>query len=246
MKQLLWKEWMELRYVPLVTPALFALLTYFGHVIGSGWNLESFNAMMPYCALAGVLAGCGSFSSEVGSGTLSFITSLPVSRKQIWLAKFSAGLIAIAISIAGAFVVFVLIAALYHHPKSVETGLANGTWYLSVGYILWLFALSLAVSPLVDRSLTSLALSIIGGLALSTVFFNLIDPDKYAQPATLILTVLLFALSGFSSIVASYRTFIQGDTLRTDRRFYLAGTVFLICLAVIYVGLLIVSHLFVS
>ncbi|MDQ2730157.1 MAG: ABC transporter permease, partial [Armatimonadota bacterium] len=106
MKRLFLKECIENRLIPLWCALLFALLT--GAFSLTGVMSEPHGAGVIFrleilfaCWLAaGILTGAGLISREVGGETLSFLMSLPVSRRKVWFTKLSAGLFLLCVSIA--------------------------------------------------------------------------------------------------------------------------------------------------
>jgi ABC-type transport system involved in multi-copper enzyme maturation permease subunit len=176
MKQLFWKELMEARFLPICLPMLS------GMVLVLWYNLLLSGLFIPFgCLLIGLVAGCSSIASEYGRGTIRFLSSLPLSRKHVWLCKFAA--LALV-----SFSTFVLIligglcfgSGLFTHPQSLIDYKAN--LVTDVGFLQWwivplsmtLFGLSCSVfsSTLVDRPLTAIILSTVTAVALPTVFLR--------------------------------------------------------------------------
>ncbi|MDQ2687768.1 MAG: hypothetical protein M3Y28_07880, partial [Armatimonadota bacterium] len=86
MKQLFWKEWRELRLLPLGA-ALTVAVGLSAAKVYSHANHDPFSVPFATALLIGVwllfsvLAGAGLFSQEIGTGTLQFLSSLPVPRR---------------------------------------------------------------------------------------------------------------------------------------------------------------------
>jgi ABC-type transport system involved in multi-copper enzyme maturation permease subunit len=246
MSQLLWKEFREQRYVLLAcltTVAVFAILGQSFHLLNHDeWTSTSLYMLYMLWPLAGLLCGCGIFSTEIGSGTMTFLTSLPVSRGRVWIAKAVSGALILVATVLGTLALWALAATLFGTgPDIPRTSPAND---LTTNLLLpfWVYAVALGVSPLVDRPLTSAMITVaacmlIGALTGAAVS-HFAELHKVALggrtvqgvppqliPINLIDPVRLADLSGIAFLLASYLTVSRLETLRSVRRFFISGSI---------------------
>lgn len=239
MKQLFWKEWRELRHLPLgaaltVAVALGAAKAY------THWNHEPFSVPFAAALLVGawllfaVLAGAGQFSQEIGTGTLQFLSSLPVSRRAVWSVKAATALGALCLSLAVSSIVWAALCAIWSPAglaammgRETLPGLIGGIG-IAAFFVICCLAISLAVSPFFDRSLSASVAGILGCVVIHAAILAVVgnwSPHEERLSFTLVgLTIPTFTL-------ISFWTFTRGESLQTNRRFLVGGKVTGACLA---------------
>ena len=188
------------------------------------------------CFVAGVLSGCGLFSGEVASGTLTFLTMLPITRPRIWRSKVGAGLLTLGASIAGigiAGAVIMLsfahsaisrIPYLSHSPLDLKGAMIAsmaGAAFTGIGC----FIVALVVSLLLDRTLTSAIVSIAACLGIPLLISGAVNAAEMQWPSShgywYYAMELMSILAIPSFLGASFYIFVHGETLRTTKRFIL-------------------------
>ena len=243
MKQLFWKEWRELRLLPLGT-AILCLILQVGFCVmcllriggngaedftlsdvrGIAWGMWVFFA---------ILAGSGLISQEIGNGTLSFLFALPTSRRQIWLVKVAGGVASFLLCILSTAIVAMIAglaarADLLQGINSPSAILFSSDSADAILCAFGCFAVSIAVSPLLDRYISAAAVSVGICLIVAIVIaWGTTGYDMPYSPAGAVLQYRVdYAIVGlciplFTAI--SYWTFTHGETLRSLKRFYAAG-----------------------
>lgn len=239
MKQLFWKEWHELRLLPLGAALLCALL-FLGYLMGcrlqlDGLNMGNFNesALIIFLAvvwlLSAVIAGSGLISQEIGAGSLTFLFSFPVSRRRIWLIKAASGFTVLVLcALCSGFACSLLWGFTVQWARP-EPDLARwlgaflGDAFLAAAGC---YAVSLAVSPLLDRYISATMVSVLACILIAYVivaacsgpFRNQYQPDLSSR---LMYACMWLAIPAMLAI--SYWTFTHGESLRSVKRFYAAG-----------------------
>jgi hypothetical protein len=109
MNKLIWKELHEMRLIPVAIAAMVAMVLIVNDAI-SAWMASNGFGFAPMalkdCTLflllglagSGIFAGSVAIAPETGSGTLAFLSSLPIGRPRIWTAKVIAGVVIMASS----------------------------------------------------------------------------------------------------------------------------------------------------
>ena len=191
--------------------------------------------------LASVFCASNSFCGEIGSNSISFLTALPLSRTKIWAAKVAVGLISLLLSIVG------VCSRGRDHPgdlrpyRRAEGGYGEFSWaqltpcveYTARSWAptilaaIGCFAVSLTVSLLSDRALASAALSIVACLAITAISLLIVSslPMNWGGFSTGDPLVVRAALLQIPPVffAASYYIFVNGETLRTRKKFGLLG-----------------------
>lgn len=247
MKQLIWKEWHELRWLPLASVLCVVVLTWGSDLFWRTYHhdLRIGDVNFPLSitwGLFSLLTGASLFASEVGSGTLDFLSVLPLSRRRLWCIKISTASAALLLSwltssLVWAWLVPHLVPAATPAAAWLAFWLPNGG-NLSPGLLfLDMFAVTVAVSAFADRALSVLLVSalVFGatffGLAMLLNEYLLLHMSAYTEslavnhvlvPAQHSFDVLevfsaVLSLLVFASI--SYWTFTRGETLRSAKRF---------------------------
>lgn len=195
-----WKEWREQRSVLLGGIVIVILLPLFlgaGSAafrgeIDFGWISEALVLSLlclvwPTFAAA---AGAGTFSGEIGQGTLDFLLTRPVARRTLWLVKVGMGAATVAVSVAcsGA------IAWTLHAVVSDESfGTLTWSWFdidglgagIFAGSLLVLFASATFFSTFLPRPITAAAAGLGSSLAILTItfaFWYRLDVEPGASP----------------------------------------------------------------
>ncbi len=258
MKQLFWKEWYELRWLPLASAVCVALLIVAAKAFSHIYDRQPFQVgetLLPLLAtwmLLGLLAGAGLFAQEVGSGSLTFLSALPTSRRRLWWVKASTAFGMLLLSVLAGTAAWAIIdlglfqSAFFQAPWWQETARA---FWLGVGglllVLLFLFAVALAVSSLLDRPVSVVITALLVAYSYVALLSNvprlyLNSPVPHLLNGDQIL-MLLVALSVPVFGTISYWTFTRGETLRSAKRFRVgatAGAVSLVIAALVFVLLL--------
>lgn len=237
MKQLFWKEWRELRLLPLGATLVVALAlgavkatTRYYHdpfpiptdvlvVLFAGWPLFA------------VLAGAGLFSQEIGAGTLAFLSSLPVSRHTLWWVKTTTALGALLLSLITTGLTWTVLCWLWspQSPLGIWNGVLSGherfiemLSFVGVVTLALLFCLSvsLAVSPFFDRSLTASIFAVLACVAVALSHSGIVSGVRHGDGA-LWATLLALSVPLFGAV--SYSTWTRGESLRGPKRYGVAA-----------------------
>ena len=240
MNRLIWKELVEQRYVPVAYAGLLTTIIVVWFVMGNfmashggGANdrldFESaVQLLFGAIPLSGLLVGSSAISNEVGSGTLSFLSALPVSRARIWWSKIIAGLSTAGMSTAMMIAAFsICIACLFGHKE-----LGHAVSVMSVGYdggwevwtviglaFLIIFALSNLVSLFCDRPMAAAGISLIFGLS---GIFSIANIAGIRDPYDLSGVLVGIGYVSFVILTTSLLIFNRGEMLRSRQRFMVA------------------------
>ncbi len=239
MTQLFWKEWRELRMLPVGACLCVALvlfgMTAFRKSVGDHSPITTEDTagwLFAIWLLCGALAGAGGMASEVGAGTLQFLTALPPSRGRVWWVKASTALGVMLLSILCSLVAWLLLHFLFFPPVHGMTRDSFIIPALGVFGGLGCLAVSLAVSPFFDRSLSASVAAILTCAALLVTVPNLVSAHinyQHHHSDICMLVVLALSIPLFAAI--SYQTWTRGESLRTPRRFIVAAQAGAISLA---------------
>ena len=246
MKQLFWKERYEMRWLPpgaaLAVAAVLIGIKAFTQYHGE--RFLAFDEIVPVIfgawLLFGVLAGAGLFSQEIGTGTLQFLSSLPVPRRTVWWVKVGTALGALLLAVLGSALVGVALCAIWS-PGGLTGGqssLRDGTSWLGVlegtGVVLFFLlnclSIALAVSPFCDRSLIASVAATLACVGVDAAIFDVAGNLSHSGDGRLLFTLVGLTIPTFAMI--SYGTFTRGESLRSARRFTVAAKVGGACLAV--------------
>ncbi len=263
MKQLLWKEWYELRFLPLASALCVALFLFTDAVYEKSYDIRPMrfdDTWLPLnltWALFSVIAGAGLFAQESEGGGLALLSALPISRGRIWRVKVGGALTMLLSSIltsaaAWAAVGTALLGPAFFHnsfwhtplqPTFLERAELVGE---SLLLLLLPFTIALAVSTFLDRPFSAVIVSLIMSIAYCTCLAG--EASNYMDSkATLffggsasssiydpmVLTTTLLVLSVFVFTLVSYWTFTRGESLRTAKRFRVGAVTGLVSLAVV-------------
>ena len=231
MKWLLWKEWRENRLVPLwialLTPLAIVAFRLAG-VIKSRSDAEPF--LIVAWVLAAIFAGAGLIAREVGGETLQFLTAHPISRMRIWWIKLGAGAAVLLASGALSTATWLGARDLMLGSANAGNSAADGNWMTGVPLILCgaavCFALSLAASSLLDRTISAAMVAVVGGFVLYIPIAMLACTYKVfvGSDSNEGYTIVLIAVLMIPGLLASsFGAFIGGESMRTRQRFFWAA-----------------------
>jgi ABC-type Fe3+-siderophore transport system permease subunit len=253
MKMLFWKELREQRWTPMMYGILMLVaMLWISMAVrhGDAQSVHSFHTHIGDVAVEstplqteivqtlGVLLCLGlplaglsatrAVAPEIGRGTLAFLSVLPSGRARIWWAKAAVGgLITIAsvlvmvVLFCGAIFCFYGVAGLQIAGALMQTIVNNHAAQNYVAIVPFGFAVSLFCSTLFDRTSTAACATVIGGAICGILLLAAANWVTHGHGASLIFWLLLLSIPAFLS--ASYFTFCHGGTLRTPRRFDIAG-----------------------
>ncbi len=243
MKQLFWKEWYELRFLPLAS-AVGIMTLDLGYIVyehtlshsSPAIVSDTFMLLLFVWHLCALVAGASLFSSEIGSGTLIFLSALPVSRHRLWAVKTATAFLALLASLVTSSLSWLIAERLSlgggrTHAFLYELTPDHASLIVGLISVLGFFTGALAVSPLLDRVMSALAaaslvgiVSLIGlgGFAYQYLLKHF-GPFENTWPTDLPLYCALGLLSILAAAAISYRTFTGGETLRSAKRFRVAA-----------------------
>lgn len=246
MKRLIWKELVEQRYIPAAYALLLMTVLVVWNIMGAyvaahgGDSTDRLNPQVAVMVLTFTLAGCGLIpggiiiSQEVRSGTIEFLSSLPVSRAKLWWSKVAGSLIILTASIFLVTVVFTLtVVCLFGSAGLAAIGSgelihdlqSEGPFSIFMA-IVYLFGVSILASTLTDRPIASIGLALAAGIALpafSVLILSLIHVDNVSN---LYCEICLYGVLAVYS--AAYLVFRHGGQLRSGRKFIICGLVLLL------------------
>ena len=183
MKLLYWKEWRELRTLPVV-----AALTYIAFMLVAAtistlthsnvqWSNVSALLILTWFIFA-FSSGAGTISQEVGNGTLDFVSVMPISRMRFWWIKISSALTAFIAAVLLTSLVWYIVSAIcfsgdlgdalhlissltYFDPMRLQITLIT----LAVLFgLVCSFAAGVCASPFFDRPIAATVAALIGGI----------------------------------------------------------------------------------
>ena len=255
MKALVWKEWREARMTIVLTAMLTVALGLAGmmmlHLQYPTMAIRSDQlggiAIVVWC-VSGLLCGAAMISPEVGSGSLQFLSVLPITRDRIWLAKVGVHATVVAMSVVATVIVlrlFILAAARANlisptgsyqfgvFPQFFDLTIFGGdSWGVSkyplvpqyFGLPLLLFAIAASISPMFDRTISALMASAITGVVVLSSCAESNDLiHKYASGNERALQWVLLLAAASLFLAASKYVFVRGETLLTAKRMMLAA-----------------------
>jgi len=253
-KQLIWKELREQRFIPLGMASMVAVvlivwcvaaawlaqhhLNYRGYVGPASPltpNATTTVLMLAVCG-AGVLPGGGAFANENGGGTVVFIATMPGGRSRAWWAKTVSGLIVMAASCVAVFAAYcATLFALYgsvdlHSMATTFDGpfSAAGSRLCYLLFALIGYSVCQLVSAVVDRSVVAVVVGLILSAALLAAATSLsagISWNPHMPWSGLVFLVCMLTLLFVTSLGASHSAFCRSDLAQPSTRFPKAGAV---------------------
>jgi hypothetical protein len=248
MKLLFWKEWRELRTLPLMALACFVSLLmiafvfdhFFEHkgpdISGSIASFAFVVVLFWYVISSTVL------SQEIGSDTLQFMTVLPVKRSTLWWVKlagaFTASMATIVLLSAAWFAVGGMayrpeIISFFHLTSNDTSGQqALKECYvttISIFVLVMSFACGICASPFFDRAVSATVAAIFFGIFYVSAAMDVLGLNKEHSvgrfsSSKFIELAIVFSIFALTPLfVTSYQTFVHGESLKTLRRFRVGG-----------------------
>jgi ABC-type transport system involved in multi-copper enzyme maturation permease subunit len=217
---LLWKEIWENKMLVVWAIGLTAAF------VAGDYTLYSINGtrqvtLDPMCLYAvwvimATLCGSSMVSPEVGSASLQFLSSLPLSRNRLWwtklLAQFTLHVISLFVTLCASDLVAQIIFGLqapFGDSSRTMTAIAAA---ISIP----VFCVAALMTVFTDRTITTFFISAIVSIIFGSIilgFMSLLMPAHYW-----VIGVLLAVLS-VSILGISHELFVRGETMRTAKRF---------------------------
>jgi ABC-type transport system involved in multi-copper enzyme maturation permease subunit len=204
MKRLFWKEFREKRlWIPVLS-----LIAIFIVVRGSAFTFighdNAFSKWLFLFFITAFLFGAGAFKGEIGTGSIDFLFSRPVSWKKFLAMKVLADLFIILIAVTIAAITYRIIRpeqyAAFTTLAHLAVGIGNGMIWFSIAYTLGL-ACSVIIPGALGGVLVMFAIMIIG-MVWATVCnrVNWIDMNAAGfavllAPAIAMLVIVRFGLT---------------------------------------------------
>jgi hypothetical protein len=219
MKPLIWKEWMELRYIPIASTVAFLAFALAMAIEQRPQNDSSFatdvsSIISLLWPAAGLLAGCRLFSSDSERGALQFLKSLPLSSASIWRQKIVSGATILCAALTGSGLLWAVALACFGNNAAPSQATQSGDWLVLLIQPFWIFTIAAFVSALVKRPLYSAILAMAVCAALQGAFDHLADPlipapKVHPSQASQLLEAALMGITAPICIVLSYRIFVH-------------------------------------
>ena len=243
MMLLFWKEWREMRLLPVL-----ALATYIALFLAEAscdrfstgeWQSspEFMNPLIATWLIFWTVAGSTAFSSEIGSGSLQFMSVIPVSRRRIWWVKLSVAFFS-AVAVFAVTIAFVQMLYLYWPGSSIAHAgrLNNSVWPMNLywallvsGSLLVCLSSGFCASPFFDQPIVSTVVAAIGGViyfAFSTLY-NIGRIYHYHGNFYYLGALIVTALLIMPPLVTSYQTFVRGESLKSIKRYKVGALTFI-------------------
>ncbi|MCW3059302.1 MAG: hypothetical protein JWQ02_1123 [Capsulimonas sp.] len=196
MKTLIWKEWRETRMIPAAFCLLFLAINLFlitiqylaDHMHGARvtppggiYTVDSVKLTGVACSLlAAVVCGGSIVSSEASKGTMSFLTSLPVPKKSLWLVKAGIGFAGASAALLGILLLGLALIWVNFGWSAIAIAHQDPLAFLVMLTVLMLsaftavYAVSYAVSCLNNQTFASIVFAILACFAISGAGFGMI------------------------------------------------------------------------
>jgi ABC-type transport system involved in multi-copper enzyme maturation permease subunit len=196
MKTLIWKEWRETRMIPAAFCLLFLAINLFlitiqylaDHMHGARvtppggiYTVDSVKLTGVACSLlAAVVYGGSIVSSEASKGTMSFLTSLPVPKKSLWLVKAGIGFAGASAALLGILLLGLALIWVNFGWSAIAIAHQDPLAFLVMLTVLMLsaftavYAVSYAVSCLNNQTFASIVFAILACFAISGAGFGMI------------------------------------------------------------------------
>lgn len=255
MKQLIWKELREQRYISIAYAALLIVAMI-------GWNIARtayyptsnlgnlYTLLFIGFVICSIFTACIAMTYDIEHGTMRFRECLPVDRRRIWISKISSAVINTMISILVMTIAFVVTsAALYNQNQliSLTNDLQLFNAYLGdrFGYVFLLimfFSLSFYISAFFDRVIVSICISLIISLLFENLSVSLGRMIYFGNPVGHLVTYAAMLYVSISALYISFTGFYRINTtadrnrlsLISTGKWLLIGSIIYITYAVIY------------
>jgi len=190
-------------------------------------------------AILAALNSAGMVSPELGSKTLQFLSSLPLSRNRIWWSKMASSLCMLGICLAVSTITYIVLVVwfcrmgkmlpTYHNYPDIRQITSASLAYLvhtewsnitnnspSFPYVLSIFAVGSLITVLVDRTITALLLTVVVSVIIGSLLVSLtallVPQHQHLISVPVALLSLLF-------LYLSHQVFVGGETLFTSKRY---------------------------
>lgn len=240
MKELIWKELREQRFIPVAMAMLMAAaltVLYVGSLWAEAHNagtaLKVGETTFPFILslwVPGLFAGSGAIAPEIGNRTIQFLSTFPIGRPKIWTAKVLSGLVVTALSIVASTVAYSItilvmfgwhdfvhqMASIFHADSDTAQLLISGILFAAYGYAVCLFA-----SSLVDRAVVAVVVGLVVAIAVYVAFGALVVSSQIhplGPWARAILMCTFTAALTMAFLAASYSAFSTGSTMQPAPR----------------------------
>jgi len=250
-----WKEWRENWQGVVWAPAVVLVLLAMGAVYNVDLSDQQRIRMVDIGTaelflyaiwiLSAILCSASVVAPEIGSGSLQFLSSLPISRHRIWWTKLLVGFVSMQLCIVTSTLTFLLVCAVAIHyraftcPMTGVLGDLGKDGWIPILFTLPLFSMGLLMTMLVDRTINALVATVIASALVGTAIMGLarllqfqINGIDYAVWGLVVLTIPI-------CLSMSYRTFMRGETLKTSNRFKVAIPGLVVDIAIILAALVV-------
>lgn len=234
MKQLIWKELREQRYIPMAHAALVMVLVTVAYAVCLWASMhdqgtkpltaDGAMSLLPIAlVIVGLFSGSGAFAPETGNRTVEFLATLPIGRRRIWWSKFAAGIISIAASYIAVIAAYVIVALiLFGGPglSNFAIPYAGEVQVLILAISLLGYSACLYVSTLVDRTVVAVAVGLIVAACVAALAIALLATDliKTSRLDGSLLMGGIFAAMTVVFLAASHACFCSGSILQPASR----------------------------
>ena len=219
--------------------ALFLAEASYDRFSSGSWQSspEVMNPLIATWLIFWTVAGSTAFSSEIGSGTLQFMSVIPVSRRRIWWVKLSVALCS-AVAVFAVTVAFVQMLNHYFPGSSIALAgrFDNSVWSMSLsdallvsGSLLVCLSFGFCASPFFDQPIVSTVVAAIGGVIYFTfvLLHNTWYIYRHLSHSYYIGNLVVIALLIMPPLITSYQTFVRGESLRSIKRYKVGALAFI-------------------
>ncbi len=231
-----WKEWRENRLIAVwaaaITLGLLIGLSvvmlhsdYFGEVRRIDISVLDGATLLVWIGAA-IVCGSSMFAPEIGSGSLMFLSALPISRREIWWTKIASGVLMLILCMLASAATYLAIGALEHtfgvYSRSESESLQMFVLTFPIYFAfcgLPLFAVGSVVTMLTDRTISALMACLLASIAIATGMYALAGWLDIKSEQIDYGLLGLAALSIPILLSMSYSVFTRGETLKTSKRF---------------------------
>lgn len=164
MKQLMWKEWRELRIIPIgfslfILSVMLMYITYVSYSKGLTGSNDLYWIYTFLPPISAIIIGSSLISGEQGQGTIGFLGIMPIRPTILWISKYLSGMFALFLT--NILIYFVAIAVI--HISHLTDYIVKDSRFISTELLvqLFIYTLSYMISYLFDRTIVSFFVSLI-------------------------------------------------------------------------------------